>query len=396
MMRSVDLFRALAILAAVVLVPACKDDDEVAPAAPAAGNPQTPTPPAQPPPGGGDGAGSIQFSASSYTVDESGGTVTLTVQRGGSAGAASAWYQTDSHTATSDDYEPVPSRQLVWADGDGAPKTVQIGIKQDGAVEGQESFYVHLGSNSGAALGSTIVARVDINDDESAPAGVFQFGSPTYLATEKTHVTISVIRYGGTAGTATVQVSATPGTATSADFAPVSGAFPMTLSWANGDGAPKSFNIALTEDGTTEGDETFRLSLGAPSPGSFVGSPAEAEVRVADADSAGQIGFDASGYGASEFGGARTITVRRSGGVQGAVSATVSAAGGTATSGVDYTFSPSTLSWADGEGGDKTFTVTLVSDGAAEGSETAVFQLGGFTGGATAGSPSSATLTISE
>lgn len=388
--------RALAILLALVLVPACKDDDGgSAPASSANNPPPAPPPPPPPPPGGG--AGTIQFSAATYAADENNDAVDLTVHRtGGSAGAAGVWYQTEAFTAGAADFVEVASRQLVWADGDGAPKTIRIDLKKDNAVEGKESFYVHLGSNTGAALGAQVVARVDIADDEAAPGGVFQFAVPVYLALEGADVTIEVIRYGGTTGPATVQVDALPGTATAADYAPVAGAFPVTLSWANGEGGSKTFNVTLTQDGAVEGDESFRLALANPSAGSFAGSPDQARIDISDADAPGQIAFDAPSYGASEFGGARVITVRRSGGSKGVVSATIATSGGTATAGTDYTFSPATLTWANGEAGDKSFTVTLVADGAAEGSETAVFQLGGFTGGATAGSPSTATLTISD
>jgi hypothetical protein len=381
--RTANSLRALTFLGVMGLLPACSsdhDDDTVVAVIP-----------------GPAGAGALQFSAATYSADEGGGSATLTVERsGGTAGVASVWYQTEAGTATGLDFQETASTQLVWADGDSAPKTILIPIKEDGAVEGAESFFVHLGSNSGAALGTTTVARVDIADDEAAPAGAFQFSSALYTGAEKTHVTVSVIRSLGTAGAATVDVAANPGTAGATDFSAVSGSFPTTLAWLDGESGPKTFNIALTEDGAIEGDEFFTLVLQNPSPGTFVGSPGEARVEISDADTAGTLRFQASVYGATESSGSRTITVRRNTGSQGAVSVTISLAGGSATQGTDFTFAPATLSWADGESGDKTFVVTLMPDDVAEGSETVTFELSAPTGGAILGAPSAATLTILE
>ena len=94
--------------------------------------------------------------------------------------------------------------------------------------------------------------------------------------------------------------------------------------------------------------------------------------------------------------GTATFTVSRTGGTGGAVSTTVTL-GGTATLGVgfDYTTSALTLNWADGDGADKTITVTVNDDALPEGAETVTLTLGAPTGGATLGVPSLATLTIS-
>ncbi|MGH8047338.1 MAG: glycosyl hydrolase [Chthoniobacterales bacterium] len=90
-----------------------------------------------------------------------------------------------------------------------------------------------------------------------------------------------------------------------------------------------------------------------------------------------------------------SISVQRTGGTSGAVGITVATVAGTsAIAGADYTAKTSTLTWNDGEGGSKIFTVPVLTDTIAEGSETLSIQLSAITGGATLGAPSTATLTI--
>ncbi|MCF6175120.1 MAG: hypothetical protein L3J71_05095, partial [Victivallaceae bacterium] len=69
-------------------------------------------------------AGTLEFSAGTYTVAEDGTTATITVNRaGGSYGAVSVDYATGSGTASSGSDYTVASGTLNWAGGDAAAKT---------------------------------------------------------------------------------------------------------------------------------------------------------------------------------------------------------------------------------------------------------------------------------
>ncbi|HEX5757929.1 MAG TPA: Calx-beta domain-containing protein [Thermoanaerobaculia bacterium] len=113
-------------------------------------------------------------------------------------------------------------------------------------------------------------------------------------------------------------------------------------------------------------------------------------------DSPGALSFTASNYSVSEAGGNATITVRRTGGDDGAVSVQYATANGTATAGSDYTAKTGTLSWPDNDDNNKSFTVAIANDTADESNETVQLSLSNPTGGATLGSPASATLTITD
>jgi uncharacterized delta-60 repeat protein len=111
----------------------------------------------------------------------------------------------------------------------------------------------------------------------------------------------------------------------------------------------------------------------------------------------GSLQFSNAAYSVNENGATATITVTRAGGADGAVSVDyLTALGGTATPGSDFTNASGTLTWADGDAANKTFTVPILDDNVFEGNETVNLALGNPLGGAAIGSPATAVLTIVE
>ncbi|HEV8583116.1 MAG TPA: Calx-beta domain-containing protein [Thermoanaerobaculia bacterium] len=116
--------------------------------------------------GGGEGPGTLQLVSTSYTVNENDGTLAITVERmGGSDGAASVKFATANGTAKAGkDFLP-RAGILRWANGDGEPKTIEIPIKNDSAIEPDEAFSIKLSRPTVAAL-ATVSAAVTIHDDD--------------------------------------------------------------------------------------------------------------------------------------------------------------------------------------------------------------------------------------
>lgn len=115
---------------------------------------------------------------------------------------------------------------------------------------------------------------------------------------------------------------------------------------------------------------------------------------AAAADGPGRLAFMPSAYEVAEGAGTLVVSVVRSQGSAGAVSATAAVSGGTAAAGVDFADPGEVLlEWADGEGGAKTFEVTILDDADAEPGDTIVLGLSNPTGGATLGT-AVATITI--
>jgi subtilisin family serine protease len=109
---------------------------------------------------------------------------------------------------------------------------------------------------------------------------------------------------------------------------------------------------------------------------------------------AGTLQFSAATSSIGESGGSILTTVTRTGGSSGPVGVSYATANGTATAGSDYTSMSGTLSWADGDTASKTFSIFITDDSLNELDETFTVTLSSPTGGATLGSPSSATVTI--
>lgn len=113
--------------------------------------------------------GSIRFSSASYTVQEFGGTATITLQRtGGDDGSVSVNFATSNASAISGlDYTSVVTT-VSWADNDDDPKTVQVPILNDNLPEGSETVSLSLSApTGGATLTSPSNAGLTIFDDDS-------------------------------------------------------------------------------------------------------------------------------------------------------------------------------------------------------------------------------------
>ena len=88
------------------------------------------------------------------------------------------------------------------------------------------------------------------------------------------------------------------------------------------------------------------------------------------------------------------VSVERTGGSAGAVSASYSTASGSAVAGTDFTAASGTLSWASGDTSAKTFSVPVSNATPFSGTRSFTVKLSNATGGAALGSPNSATATI--
>jgi len=114
------------------------------------------------------GAGSVQFSAASYSTNEGAGTVTITVTRSGS-GDGTVQYSTSNGTATAgSDY--VSTSGTLFFFGNETSKTFNVPIIDDGVFEGNETVNLALSSKSSSFnFGSPTTTTVTIIDNDISP-----------------------------------------------------------------------------------------------------------------------------------------------------------------------------------------------------------------------------------
>ncbi|MEW6427768.1 MAG: choice-of-anchor D domain-containing protein [Thermodesulfobacteriota bacterium] len=118
----------------------------------------------------------------------------------------------------------------------------------------------------------------------AAPAspGRLHFASAIFVGDENGGSVVTIVnRSGGASGAVTVDYSTGNGTALAgSDYTATSG----TLSWADGDDAPKTFTVPLINDTLPEGFETINLALTGTTGGATLGGPAQAEIFIIESD----------------------------------------------------------------------------------------------------------------
>ena len=336
---------------------------------------------------------SLQFSAANYDVNETGTQVTITVTRvGDNSGAVSVQYDTVDETALAGSDYTAASGTLNWADGDSDGKTFTVSITNDSLVEGSETITLSLSNATGIVIGPPQTATITIIDDEVP--GTLEFSAATYDVGESAETaTITVRRTNGSDGAVSVQYATSDGTAfDGVDYTATS----ATLNWANGDNASKTFTVNIIDNDAFDGNRDLNLSLSSPTGGALLGTQDWAVLTIQDEEAAGSLQFKFESFPVSENVGSAVVTVTRTGGSDGAVTVDYTSSDDTAIAESDYTAISGTLSWADGDAAEKTFSVAILHDSVREGEEKVTLTLDNQTGSATLGAQSVANINIAD
>lgn len=118
-------------------------------------------------------AQTVSFSPADYVVDETDGTVTVTlVISQAPLGTVGVGYTTMPGTASAGSDYTTRSGFISWPGGDASPKTVTIPIVADVASDSGETFTVNLTVADGAIIGQPSVATVTIVEGGSITARI--------------------------------------------------------------------------------------------------------------------------------------------------------------------------------------------------------------------------------
>ena len=213
------------------------------------------------------------------------GTENVTVYRNGStSGAVSVLCKTANGTAISGRDFTAVSTTLHWASGESTPQVCSVPISDATPFSGPRTFTVELSDPTGITLSSSDKVTVTIFGNKGG--GTVSVAAPTYTVSQSAgHATISVNRTGGSVGSADVFYATANKTAIAGtDYTSKQG----ELSWANGDTAPKTFSIPISNAKPFSGTKTLAIAI-ADGINVVLGSSTSAIVTI-DGDAAAATG----------------------------------------------------------------------------------------------------------
>jgi Calx-beta domain/PKD domain/IPT/TIG domain len=220
------------------------------------------------------------------------------------------------------------------------------------------------------AAGSYTATMTATNSVGSASASatlntIYGYISVSYTNSYTEGMTASVpVSRSYTNGAASVHYATSDGTAKAGvNYTATSG----TLQFADGE-STKSFNVPLLRDNVYTGTQYFNATLSSPSTGYSLGNTT-VPIQIYDADPPPRVGFPVGAYTISENGGAKPVTVTRSGDMTGTVTAGYTVYGGGVLEPLSgtLTFGPNETT--------KTFNVTPINDNVYTGTRNAFMYL---------------------
>jgi uncharacterized repeat protein (TIGR01451 family) len=351
---------------------------------------QTPPPPAS----------SVQFNAATTHVTE-GGTATIQVNRSGATSTTvMVNYAVTAGTATAGGDFDVATGTLSFPAGS-TKQTFTVPTFQNTTATptGRTVLLALSNPTNGAAVGPQGTATLVIDDDEST----VQFDRPQYFTPEGTAGVITLTRTGAVKNPATVLfnvsgITAVPGV----DFtSPVAN----TVSFAANQ-ATKTFSIATLDNTRLDGNRSVLLTLLPASTNSstvaVIGANSSAVLTITDNDDAGVAFLNSGAFTVAEGAGGVTVNIMRKlsrAGLHltGNVSVSYATVNGNASAGSDFTATSGAVTFTSpSDVGPKPVTIPIRQDTSVEGTEPFSFVLSNPTNGLVLGTPSTATVSITD
>lgn len=338
-------------------------------------------------------SGSFQFSQPTYSVQENGAAILITITRGGGTqNTVTVAYATSDGTAKAGTNYAATSGSVTFAPGQ-TTATFSVPIIDDGVYQPTNILFNLTLSNptGGGFLGFQKTATVTIVETDQP--GSLEFSAGSYSVNQNGgSVTITVTRSNGSAGPVGVTYTTSNGTAVAGtDYTAATG----QLSFAAGE-TSKTFTVQILNSGSLSSNLSFNVSLLTPTGGATLGSPNTAAVNLVNTNQPGVVQFATGSYSVAENAGSVSLTVTESSGATVPVSVTYTTSDGTAVAGTDYTASTGTITLAPGQTS-ATITIPVLDDGVFTVPNKGFnITLSNPTNGATLGNPVAAVVTLIE
>ncbi len=328
----------------------------------------------------------LAFASATTTVVEGTTQSVVRVTRTGplDAGSTVDFATTNGTALTGEDYLAT-SGTLVFAEGQ-VEQSIVVPILNDGSRESREAFQIRLiNPGGGAVLGSSTLTTVLIDDNDPG----FQVEFANYYGHENAGpVVVAVLRGNDGDFPATVDFATADGVALAgSDYVATNG----MLTFAAGEQL-KLVPIAILNDGTREGRETFTFSLQNAFSEVGLGTLVRATNTIFESDQG--VRFERTVHAVHEFEGELHLTVLRGNDADlEPFTVGFSSSNLTAIAGVDYVGTNGTLEFAEGEM-TSSITVRILDDEVLELDKTFRVVLGPLSGAAVLGAPTNTTAIV--
>ena len=286
---------------------------------------------------------------------------------------------------------------------DGQPQLeVKSGTKLD--HETKASYTVTMTADDGSAesnSSATITVTIMVTDvDEmptimlsgaSVPAVTVSFGSATYTAAEGDSVTVMVTLSAAPRRSVSIPITkSNQGTTTNADYSGV----PASVTFGASE-MSKTFSFTATDDTDDDDGESVRLSFGTLPTGVSRGTPGTTTVNITDDDDpAMRVRFSQGAYSVTE-GSDVIVMVTLSAAPEGTVIIPLTKTNQSGASDADYSGVPANVTFNSGETS-QTFSFTAVDDTDDDDGESVRLGFGTLPTGVSAGTASTATVSITD
>lgn len=196
--------------------------------------------------------GTVGFSIASAAVSESTESYSIRlIRRGGVSGRATVNLSTNAvKSSTYDGLIELPydfGEDIVWEEGDGSEKSVEIAITDNMYADGDQVFYFEAAVSGDADSGISEFKLTLRDNDKRLPGKIAIVGASPSFAKGMTQyarcgdtVTFDVRRIGGADGVQEVRLTATAGTLSAS-----------SLKWENREVSPKYVNLTLPNAGSS-------------------------------------------------------------------------------------------------------------------------------------------------
>ena len=327
----------------------------------------------------------VSFTASTQNVDESVGSVSVSLQLNTSSSSDIVVPLTVSGTATNPDDHNMTNRSVTITAGQTSGST-SFAVVDDDKYEADETVIVTVGSPTGAATAAPSQHTVTIFNNDTQPEANWSVSAQSVGEGAGT-ATVTVQLNRATGSTVSIPYTVSGSAANPADHNAAAGVLEIAAGSLSAD-----ITVTLIDDALVEGPETILLTMGIPT-NAIRGATQVHTLTISDNEAQPVLNFASAGQTVIESVGTVTITATLSTTSNGAVSAPF-VVSGTASRPADHNLASGTLNINAGATS-ATINITVEDDSTFEGNETVIVTIGSPTG-ATIGGTVAHTVAIED